>query len=146
MTGCFPDYMAFAKDGPDSLAEGLVEIEDADKIRQIILVLFDQDTGFDQGENQLADVRGAFHAPVLENIARHWTETGEREVPHSFRQLPPRDVTRLRQIFDYVVEGGQDEHVRSLEVARMTLPKAVEHVVVQYDAAHAPNLPLRVPP
>lgn len=77
---------------------------------------------------------------MLENVPGHGSEPREREVAQALGQLATRNVARLRQMLDHVMQRGQHEDVRGLVVARVAFAQLVEYEVVQDDAAHTSNL------
>src|SRR5512146_1427095 len=73
-------------------AEGFVEAEDVGEVGQVVFVLLDEDAGFDEREDELADVGRGADAPVLQDGAGHGTEALDGEVADALDQLPSADV------------------------------------------------------
>src|SRR6185437_1629732 len=111
--------------------EGLVEIEDVAELIARIRWLADEQAEVHEREDDVAQIRGGDHTPVLEHKPGHHAKTLDGQVAARFGELTAGDVTALRQPGLAELQGGEHEEIRSFIEARLASPNAVHDPIAE---------------
>src|SRR5215211_3495835 len=116
--------------------ERLLELEHADELVARVAREADEKAEVDEGEDDVAEVGGAAHAPVLEHDAREDAEPLQGEVAARAGELGPADVAALREAVLRELERRQHEQVRLLVEAPLPQPNPIHHAVAKRELRH----------
>ncbi len=94
--------------------ERLIEVEDFAEFVSCVRRLAHQQLEIHEREDDVAEVRGGVHTPVIQHETRHDAEAVERQIAAGQRELTPADVTPLRQALLAKFQGAENEQIGAL--------------------------------
>lgn len=111
--------------------ERLIETEDIGEIEPGISGLTDEQPEVDEGEDDISDVGGRAHSPMVEHQASHYAIAIECQVAARFRELAASDVASFRQTRLRELERRKDEEIRMLMEPRLAEPNLVHDSITK---------------
>ena len=116
--------------------EGGVEIEDPLEIPSAIRRLAHEQAELNHGEDNVPDVFGTAHAPVLQHEACRHPEALQGEVPYSGREFATIDMAALRETRLVKLERRQDKEVGVLVKPGLAGPDLIPDSLPKRNLGH----------
>src|SRR5260221_3853695 len=107
--------------------ERLIEVEDFAELVPRVRRLAHQQLEIHEREDDVAEVCGRVHAPVIKDEARHDAEAVQRQIATRQGKLAPTDVATLRQALLAKFQGAEDKEICALVESRLAPAESVHH-------------------
>ena len=121
--------------------ESLLEIEYLAEIISRILRLADEQAEVDECEHNVANIAGAFHAPMLEHEFGSYSETLQCECAAGMRQLRPGNVPPFGEPGLTILERVQHKQIRALVEPRFACAYLIHDAIAESQLSHSQTIP-----